>query len=33
VQVIQHAPTAKRTSIEEARARLDEFMGQVASAN
>src|SRR5215470_6314107 len=27
VQVIQHEPATKRTSIEEARARLDEFMG------
>ena len=33
VQVIQHEPTQKKTSIEEARARLDALMGQVASAN
>jgi hypothetical protein len=33
VQIVQHEPAKKRTSIEEARARLDEFMGQVASPN
>jgi hypothetical protein len=31
VQVVQHEPAKKLTSIEEARARLDEFMGQTAS--
>jgi hypothetical protein len=33
VQVVQHESTTRRTSIEEARARLDEFMGKTASAN
>src|SRR5215467_2989017 len=33
VQVVQHEPAKKLTSLEEARARLDEFMGQVASPN
>jgi len=27
VQVVQHEPVTRRTSMEEARARLDEFMG------
>ena len=33
VQVIQHEPAKKLTSIEEVRARLDEFMGQITSPN
>ena len=33
VQVVQHEPAKKLTSLEEARARLDEFMGQAASPN
>ena len=33
VQVVQHESATKRTRLEEARARLDEFMGQVASTN
>ena len=33
VQVIQHEPTTKLTSIQEARARLDAFMGKIASPN
>jgi hypothetical protein len=33
VQVVQHEPAKKLTSIEEARARLDEFMGKTASPN
>src|SRR5262249_2099732 len=33
VQVVQHEPAKKLTSIEEARARLDAFMGKIASAN
>src|SRR5215831_7346592 len=33
VQVVQHEPVKKLTSLEEARARLDEFMGKIASPN
>ena len=33
VQVIQHEPVQRKTSLEEARARLDEFMGKIASTN
>jgi len=33
VQVVQHEPATKRTATEEARARLDAFMGQIASPN
>jgi len=32
IQVVQHEPAKKLTSLEEARARLDEFMG-IASPN
>jgi hypothetical protein len=33
VQVIHHEPATMRTTIEDARARLDEFMGKIASPN
>ena len=33
VHVIQHEPPARKTSLEEVRARLDEFMGKIASPN
>jgi len=33
VTVVQHEPAARKTLLEEVRARLDEFMGQVASPN
>ena len=33
VQVIQHEPAERKTTLEEARARLDAFMGKIASAN
>jgi len=32
-QVIQHEPAERKTSLEEARAQLDEFMGKIVSPN
>ena len=33
VTFVQHEPATRRTTLEEARARLDAFVGQVASPN
>jgi hypothetical protein len=33
VQVIQHEPAERKTTLEDARIRLDAFMSQIASAN